>query len=306
MARYFRVALPLHVADEELSIRPRLLAAPAAPAVRLALDAMTQEHAAIDALVTALLPRWAALAAGPGELASLAPALAEDCADLRRRFDAHLEQEERTLFPAVREHLGAASLAIRAEMAARRGVVGLEPAPSPSGRRFSSQRPDVEPWSPQPSPRPSMTVATSRAVPQRVALTRESRREHRYPVTMAATWLHREGPRRLLVRDVSFNGFAVESEHPLTLRHLIRCRLELPGSPKPFVFHAMIMHRRDPLGAGRSAPPLFGLLLARPRGPRHGPAWSTTCGPIPASSTSTSAPPERAPRRSTRAYTARS
>jgi len=119
--RYFRVALPLHVADEELSIGPRLLAAPVAPGVLLALDAMTEEHRAIEALVGSLLPRWATLAARPAELAALAPALAGDSADLGRRFDAHLEQEERVLFPAVREHLGAAAQLIRAEMAARRG-----------------------------------------------------------------------------------------------------------------------------------------------------------------------------------------
>lgn len=118
--RYFRVALPLHVADEELSLRPRLLDAPLAARVHLALDAMTEEHGAIEALVATLLPRWVALAARPLELAALAPALAGDSKDLRRRFDVHLEQEERVLFPAVREHLGAVALAIRAEMATRR------------------------------------------------------------------------------------------------------------------------------------------------------------------------------------------
>jgi hypothetical protein len=116
--RYFRVALPLHVADEELSLRPRLLAAPVEPGILAALDAMSAEHGAIEALLAALLPRWAALSARPLDLAGLT--LAEDSADLGRRFDAHLEQEERVLFPAVREHLAAAWPAIRSEMAARR------------------------------------------------------------------------------------------------------------------------------------------------------------------------------------------
>jgi hemerythrin-like domain-containing protein len=127
--RYFRVALPLHVADEELSLRPRLVAAPVAPGVLLALDAMTEEHGTIEALVAALLPRWAALAARPSDLASLTRALAEDSAELQRRFDAHLEQEERVLFPAVREHLGADAQSIRAEMAARRASAGGSATP---------------------------------------------------------------------------------------------------------------------------------------------------------------------------------
>ena len=119
--RYFRVALPLHVADEELSLRPRLLAVKGAPDVEVALDAMTEEHGAIEALVARLLPRWSALAARPGELAGLAPQLGADSAELQERCDAHLAQEERVRFPAVQEHLGADARAVRAEMAARRG-----------------------------------------------------------------------------------------------------------------------------------------------------------------------------------------
>ncbi|APR77337.1 Ferredoxin reductase [Minicystis rosea] len=137
--RYFRVALPLHVADEELSIRPRLLAASAAPDVALALDAMTEEHGAIEALLAGLLPRWSALAVRPSELASLAAALAADSAELEKRFDVHLEREERVLFPALETHLAADAPLVRAEMAARRAPVALgspEVAEPGSIRRF--------------------------------------------------------------------------------------------------------------------------------------------------------------------------
>ena len=118
--RYFRVALPLHVDDEERSLGSRLLAAPVAPGVLLAIEAMTDEHEVLERLVAGLLPRWAELAERPSELASLASLLAEDTGELRRRCDAHLEDEERVLFPAVREHLRADARAIREEMIARR------------------------------------------------------------------------------------------------------------------------------------------------------------------------------------------
>jgi hypothetical protein len=118
--RYFRVALPLHLEDEELSLCPRLLAAPVAPEVIDAVSAMTGEHAPIEALVACLLPRWATLARHPLELTALAAELARDTAELDRLFQAHLEREEQVLFPAVREHLAGGELLIRAEMAARR------------------------------------------------------------------------------------------------------------------------------------------------------------------------------------------
>jgi len=120
--RYFRVAYPLHVEDEEISLRPRLMAVKAAPEIALCLDAMTAEHDAMEALVAGLLPRWATVAERPSDLAALAPGLGDDTAELARRFDAHLEQEERVLFPAVEEHLTAEALVIRAEMVARRAV----------------------------------------------------------------------------------------------------------------------------------------------------------------------------------------
>ena len=118
--RYFRVALPLHSADEELSLCPRLRAAPVTPEVFDALSSMMDEHAPIDSLLACLLPRWAALARDPLELPALAAELARDTAELDRLFQAHLAREERVLFPAMREHLAGDELVIRAEMVARR------------------------------------------------------------------------------------------------------------------------------------------------------------------------------------------
>lgn len=118
--RYFRVALPLHSADEELSLCPRLRAAPVTQDVVDALSAMMDEHTPIEALLECLLPRWATLARDPLELPALAAELARATAELDRLFQAHLAREEQELFPAVREHLACDELVIRAEMVARR------------------------------------------------------------------------------------------------------------------------------------------------------------------------------------------
>jgi hypothetical protein len=121
--RYFRVALPLHVEDEERSLRPRLLAL-SDPRLAEALDAMTAEHAAIDALLASLVPRWAELSREPDRLAVFGD-LARDSAELRRVFDAHLAAEERLVFPVVADRLAAEALGIRDEIRARRvGVAG--------------------------------------------------------------------------------------------------------------------------------------------------------------------------------------
>src|SRR5689334_19419821 len=54
--RYFTVALPLHVADEDRSISPRLRAR--APAVAALLDELEVEHAAIEGAIAVAAPLW--------------------------------------------------------------------------------------------------------------------------------------------------------------------------------------------------------------------------------------------------------
>jgi hypothetical protein len=70
VARYFGVALPLHVADEDESLMPRLLAAPAARALDEPLRTMEREHVEIEAHLAAFVPVWEELAAEPGRLES--------------------------------------------------------------------------------------------------------------------------------------------------------------------------------------------------------------------------------------------
>jgi hemerythrin-like domain-containing protein len=113
--RYFAIALPLHVADEELSLRPRL--EPTASAeLRDALGEMTSEHAQSDALLANLLPSWDSQRGGLSHSpTTLAAARAFD--DLMER---HLAREERIVFPAVERLPPDAQREVVAEMRARR------------------------------------------------------------------------------------------------------------------------------------------------------------------------------------------
>jgi hypothetical protein len=109
--RYFTQALPLHVADEELSIAPRLRLL-----VPDALAAMEREHRAHEELLASLVPAWAALREHPdGRRATHAPA-----ARLQSVLEEHLAAEERLVIPAL-ARLPAVELgAIAAEMRRRR------------------------------------------------------------------------------------------------------------------------------------------------------------------------------------------
>jgi hemerythrin-like domain-containing protein len=116
--RYFTIALPLHVADEEQSLRPRLdVTAP--PELARALAAMAREHDAHDALLAPLLAAWDALGRGaPADVAALSP-LARA---LERATRAHLEAEERILFPAAARLPARDQHAIVSELRARRAT----------------------------------------------------------------------------------------------------------------------------------------------------------------------------------------
>ncbi len=100
--RYFREALPLHVADEEESIEPRLRGQ--SPSVDHVLDTMAAQHQQHASKVANLLGAIAKVRSQPcddvarSELAAAAIAL-------RTEFVDHLNLEETTIFPAIRELL---------------------------------------------------------------------------------------------------------------------------------------------------------------------------------------------------------
>ena len=118
VTRYFTEALPLHVADEEESLLPRLRGR--APEVDQALARMAEQHAAHGPALARFLGAVADVARDPADaaarerLAPLAGALADS-------FEAHLSLEETTIFPAIDAHLTAAERAeIVAELRQRR------------------------------------------------------------------------------------------------------------------------------------------------------------------------------------------
>jgi iron-sulfur cluster repair protein YtfE (RIC family) len=102
--RYFTVSLPLHEADEEDTLRPRLDAV-ADDRVLHALTAMHDQHQAIDELIERLLPLLLLVERNP---AAIHDAGAEMCSlthGLQELFAAHLKLEEEVIFPAIRDLL---------------------------------------------------------------------------------------------------------------------------------------------------------------------------------------------------------
>ncbi len=98
--RYYSVSLPLHEADEDDTLCPRL-ATVADDRVNHALLAMSDQHQAIDELMERLLPLLVMVKNNPdtlhaagGEMCSITQALDEI-------FRAHLQMEEEVIFPAI-------------------------------------------------------------------------------------------------------------------------------------------------------------------------------------------------------------
>lgn len=117
LRRYFAIALPLHIRDEDESLRPRLEQL-GDGALSSALDAMSGEHLAVDAPLAALIEEWDAIVREPTEarcIATYEPALW-----LERHLLAHLRDEEALVFPALDRLPRAQWDAIAGEMQARR------------------------------------------------------------------------------------------------------------------------------------------------------------------------------------------
>lgn len=118
--RYFGVALPLHVRDEEESILPRLRGL--SVDVDGALASMHDQHDDHAPELARLLSACAAVRANPDDRAARAELLAVATA-LRSEFEEHLRIEEEILFPALRKLLPASEQAqIVSELRARRGT----------------------------------------------------------------------------------------------------------------------------------------------------------------------------------------
>lgn len=120
--RYLSVALPLHEADENLSVHPRLRrAVPEGELAGPAADAMVDQHQAIDELVERLLPILVLTRSNPEKLPEVAGEMCQISGRLRDIFDVHLQLEEETIFPALQKYLSEEDLAeIVREMQDRR------------------------------------------------------------------------------------------------------------------------------------------------------------------------------------------
>ncbi len=98
--RYLSVSLPLHEADEEDTLRPRLEAV-ADDRMRHALVAMHDQHQAIDELVERLLPLLMLLQRNPDAMHDTGSEMCSITKALQEIFDAHLKLEEEVVFPAI-------------------------------------------------------------------------------------------------------------------------------------------------------------------------------------------------------------
>lgn len=117
--RYFSVALPLHEADEEESVRPRLESG--SEKVVGALAAMTHQHQTVDELVERVLPILVMLSNNPAKLPEAHAELCSIAKALEEVFVGHLALEEEVIFPALRTELPAEALAgVLGEMQERR------------------------------------------------------------------------------------------------------------------------------------------------------------------------------------------
>lgn len=102
--RYYSVSLPLHEADEEDSLRPRL---DKLPDQRLhhALAAMHDQHMAINDLLERLLPLLRLVGNNPATLGETGGEMCSITKALTEVFNAHLQMEEDVIFPAIEAQL---------------------------------------------------------------------------------------------------------------------------------------------------------------------------------------------------------
>lgn len=118
VARYFREALPLHVADEDESIAPRLRLV--SPLLADALDTATSDHRRHTHPLDALLDALGEVAQAPSDEAAR-ERLSAVAGPLRDDLLEHLALEETVIFPAIRAHLtGEHEDTILRELRARR------------------------------------------------------------------------------------------------------------------------------------------------------------------------------------------
>lgn len=132
--RYFAEAFPLHVADEECDIAPRLASMVGNSVVRMEADHRAQSFA-----VAELIVQCGIVEREPDQHAAVCARLHAVVVPLAADLETHMEFEERTLFPALRNLPQHDQDAILAAMRQRRSRVlaGVGQAESAQGLRTS-------------------------------------------------------------------------------------------------------------------------------------------------------------------------
>lgn len=119
--RYYTVALPLHEADENESVYPRLKRALPPGELAHANQEMVDQHIGIDVTIAELVPMWRQIEREPQSQEELEQRLRLRTEHLRSLWNAHLALEEERVIPAMRRYLGAEELSqIAQEMRDRR------------------------------------------------------------------------------------------------------------------------------------------------------------------------------------------
>lgn len=119
--RYFTLAFPLHLADEEELVTPRLIGRDRD--LDRALARMRADHGEHESHVARVVDLCSALEREPQELAMRSTDLAASAAALHEVMEPHLLLEEREIFPAVSLLSPEQRDEIRAAMKARRDAV---------------------------------------------------------------------------------------------------------------------------------------------------------------------------------------
>lgn len=121
LIRYFGQALPLHILDEDVTLCAALQKQWLPESCVQALATMREEHLVIEPSIAAALAAWRQLTADPLLLHGLRESLQLQTLRLTALLEAHLEAEERLIFPVVSQVLSTEEQkAVAEEIRARR------------------------------------------------------------------------------------------------------------------------------------------------------------------------------------------
>ena len=116
--RYFVESLPLHIADEHDDILPRLRGQ--SDALDHALARMDSEHALHEPVLARLVELCDELVRDPRQNTALSAELATVAAEVDAELTAHLDNEEKVIFPALRRLPSSEQAAVLAAIRERR------------------------------------------------------------------------------------------------------------------------------------------------------------------------------------------